>query len=306
MSPSAKNRVASILARLRNQATEEGVSFNQVLQFYAIERFLWRLSQSSHAESVVLKGALLLKTIGIPRARPTMDIDFLRKGRSDSASLIALVRDCANIENGEDGISFDSKTISAQAITKDAEYQGTRVRVAARLGTVRLSVQIDFGVGDAVVPRPKLIEYPVLLNQAGLTILAYPIEAVVAEKFQAMIELEAANSRMKDFYDVYTCSRHCDFEGGTLVRSLTATFKRRSTELPIELPVAFTSAFFDDEAHLKQWRAFAQRIGEPELSDRFGPIVGDVASFLMPVAIAASREKPFAQRWEAGGPWQAT
>lgn len=149
-----KNVVASVLARLRNTSKSNGVPFQQVLQQYAMERFLYRVSKSRHAQSVILKGALLLKTIGIPNARPTMDIDMLRKGKADEASLVALIKDCATLEVEADGLTFLDNTVAAEEITKDSEYKGTRILMDARMDNVRLRLQIDFGVGDRETSVP--------------------------------------------------------------------------------------------------------------------------------------------------------
>lgn len=207
------NVVASVLAQLRKEAAASAVPFNQVLQFYAMERFLCRLSKSSHANAVLLKGALLLKTIGLPRARPTMDIDLLRRGRADRDSLVTLVRDCARIGDDGDGVTFDPDSVVAEEIAKDAEYQGTRVLLSGCMDNVRLRIQIDFGVGDAISPGPRWIDYPTFLGKPPVRLLAYPVEAAIAEKFQAMVALDLANSRMKDFFDVWSCSRNLDFDG---------------------------------------------------------------------------------------------
>ena len=293
--------VTSVLARLRNEATALAVPFNQVLQFYAIERFLYRLSKSSYADGVLLKGALLLRTIGIPRARPTMDIDLLREGRADTEMLVQLVHDCATQQGAPDDVVFDPESIAAEEIAKDAKYQGTRIRIAARLGNVRLSVQIDFGVGDAVVPGPRLIEYPAFLKEPPVRLRAYPVEAAIAEKFQAIVELDAANSRMKDFYDIWMCSRHLEFDGATLSRAIAATFQRRSTPVPSTSPTAFTSAYYDAPLHQQQWKTFVLRIDEATLAGELTRVVRDLDQFLMPVA--ASTPPGLARRWPAGGPW---
>jgi len=305
MNERPKNVVASILARLRNEATAQGVPFNQVLQFYAIERFLYRLSKSRHASAVLLKGALLLKTVGIPRARPTMDIDLLRQGKADRDTLVALVRDCALINDVSDGVTFDPDSVIAQDIAKDSDYQGTRVQIRARMDKVRLSVQIDFGVGDVVVPGPRLIEYPALLGQEAVRLRAYPVEAAVAEKFQAMVELDVANSRMKDFYDIAICSRHLRFNGVTLAKSIAATFERRATPLPTGVPIALTATYFEAEPRLRQWRAFVKRIGDPDFADRFPDIVAEVAAFVMPPTAASARGETFRRQWQPGGPWES-
>lgn len=209
-----KNVVASVLARLRNTAKKSGATFQQILQQYAIERFLYRISKSPHAQSVILKGALLLKTIGIPRARPTMDIDMLRKGKADQASLMALVSECATLDVEADGLTWLADSIVAEEIAKDTEYKGTRILMEARMDNVRLKIQIDFGVGDVMVPGPRMIEYPAFLDSDPIRLLAYPVESAIAEKLQAMVVLGNANSRMKDFYDVWICSKSARLQHG--------------------------------------------------------------------------------------------
>lgn len=304
MKSGIKNVPASVLARLRIEAREKKVPFNQVLQFYAMERFLYRLSKSSHAEGVFLKGALLLKTIGIPRARPTMDIDLLRRGKGDRDSLIALVRECVLINDDTDGVTFDSTSILAEDIAKDAEYLGTRVILKGHIGNVRLNVQIDFGIGDVVSPGPRIIEYPTFLNQAPVRLQAYPIEAAIAEKFQAMVSLDFGNSRMKDFYDIWTCARHLEFDGETLAASIVATFEKRATPLPIQSPLALTPAFFDAPVHQVQWKAFVRKILEPEMADSFPEIVGKISEFLIPPSNAAAQRKAFQRHWRPNGHWE--
>ena len=299
----AKNVTASVLARLRRDAKSSGAPFQQVLQLYAIERFLYRISKSGHARSVVLKGALLLKTIGIPRARPTMDIDMLRKGRADQDSLLALVKDCAILDVEADGIAFIADSTAAEEIREDSEYKGTRVLMDARMDNVRLRIQIDFVVGDVMVPGPRLIEYPVLLTGEPVHLLAYPIESSIAEKLQAMVTLGDANSRMKDFYDVWICSKHLDFADGTLCKAVDATFKNRKTTIPIGEVRAFTTAFA--ERHRVQWNAFAKKVGEDDLVDAFDRIAEDISTFAKPVFVWLARGDTTARHWKAGRGWVA-
>lgn len=296
-----KNVVASVLARLRNNSKSTGAPFQQVLQQYAIERFLYRVSKSKHAQSVVLKGALLLKTIGIPRARPTMDIDMLRKGKADQASLIALVKDCASLDVEADGLTFLADSVMAEEITKDSEYKGTRVLMDARMDNVRLRIQIDFGVGDVMVPGPRMIDYPVFLDSEAIQLLAYPVESAIAEKLQAMVALGNANSRMKDFYDVWMCSNHLDFNRDTLLRAISATFKNRETPVPAEEFDAIKTSFV--EQHRVQWNAFVKKIGEDELVDAFGNVVQEIKAFATPAFSSLARGKPMIRQWRAGRGW---
>jgi hypothetical protein len=156
----SRNVVASVLARLRNVAADSELSFNDILQAYVIERFLARLARSQQADTVLLKGALMLRVWGVPHARPTMDIDLLRLGISDQAVLVRFVEQCAAIEDPSDGVIFEPSTISVESIRDATEYFGTRIRLQARLANVRQTVQIDFGVGDAVHPQPQVIDLP--------------------------------------------------------------------------------------------------------------------------------------------------
>ncbi len=297
-----KNVVASVLARLRNSSKSAGVPFQQVLQQYAIERFLYRISKSKHAESLVLKGALLLKTIGIPSARPTLDIDMLRQGKADQATLVALVKDCATLRV-QDGLTFLAESVTAEEIAKDAEYHGTRILMDARIDNVRLKIQVDFGVGDVMVPGPRIIEYPTFLNSDTIQLLAYPIESSIAEKLQAMVALGDANSRMKDFYDVWVISTHLDFKADTLLKAVEATFKNRNTPIPNNEFEAFTTNFI--EAHRSQWNAFVKKIGEAELNDALGRVIEELKAFAMPVFQSLSRNEEFKHRWSAGKGWLA-
>ena len=296
-----KNVTASVLARLRNESKSRAAPFQQVLQFYAIERFLYRVSRSRHAQSVVLKGALLLKTIGIPNARPTMDIDMLRRGSAEQENLIALVRDCAGLEVEADGLLFIADSMTVEDIRKDAQYKGTRILLDARMDNVRLKIQIDFGIGDVMVPGPRMIEYPALLGDEPLQLLAYPIESSIAEKLQAMIALGNANSRMKDFYDVWICSRHLDFNDGALHKAVAATFRNRETTIPVGDCEAFTVAFA--VGHAVQWNAFVKKIGESHLVDTFGMVIDDIKTFAAPLFSTLASEEGFAHRWQAGQGW---
>ncbi|HEY4211632.1 MAG TPA: nucleotidyl transferase AbiEii/AbiGii toxin family protein [Steroidobacteraceae bacterium] len=298
-----KNVVASVLARLRNSSKSSGVPFQQVLQQYAMERFLYRISKSQHAQSVILKGALLLKTIGIPNARPTMDIDMLRKGKADQASLVALVKDCATLDVEADGLIFLADSVAAEEITKDSEYKGTRILMDARMDNVRLRVQIDFGVGDVMVPGPRMIEYPVFLGGDTIQLLAYPVESAVAEKLQAMVALGGANSRMKDFYDVWICSQHLDFNTDTLLKAIGATFKNRETPVPAEEFEALTTGFV--EGHRVQWNAFVRKMGEKDLVDALGTVVTDLKVFALPALRALARGEELAHQWKASTGWVA-
>jgi hypothetical protein len=296
-----KNVAASVLARLRNVSRSSGAPFQQVLQQYAIERFLNRISKSTHVQGVVLKGALLLKTIGIQGARPTMDIDMLRKGKADQASLVALVKNCATLEVEPDGLTYIADSAVAEEIAKVSEYKGTRIRMDARIDNVRLKIQVDFGVGDIMVPGPRMIEYPVLLDSDTIRLLAYPVESAIAEKLQAMVALGNANSRMKDFYDVWIYSNHLDFNTDTLLKAIDATFKNRETPVPAKEFEALSRRFA--EQHRVQWNAFVKKIGEHDLTDAFVKVVEKIETFATPLLRSLAHDETLSQQWKAGIGW---
>jgi predicted nucleotidyltransferase component of viral defense system len=300
-----KNVVASVLARLRNVADQGGHSFNDVLQSYVIERFLARFAESSEVDTVLLKGALMLRVWGLPRARPTMDIDVLRRGAADQDTLAAIVRNCASTVDESDGVAFDADDMNVETIHEAGGYSGTRIRLPARLDNVRQVVQIDFGVGDAVYPSPVIIEYPVLLGGAPLKLHAYPVEAAIAEKVQAMVHLDLSNSRMKDFYDVWALSRALDFDGQELSKSIQSTFERRETAIPITPPAALTAHFYGDATHTRQWDVFATRIDEPSLTDKLPTVIKAITDFVMPPMIAAAERKPLQLRWTPKDGWSS-
>lgn len=171
------------------------------------------------------------------------------------------------------------------------------------MDNVRLNVQVDFGVGDVVTPGPRIIDYPTFLNQPPVRLRAYPVEAAIAEKFQAMVALDFDNSRMKDFYDVWTCAGHLEFDGETLAGAIAATFARRDTALPREPPLALTGAFSEADVHQIQWKAFVRKIGEHDLADKFADIVADIDRFLMPPTLSAAQRTVFRKRRAPMGPW---
>jgi hypothetical protein len=226
------NIVASVRQRLLNIIRETGEDPNLVWTRYATERLLYRLSVSEHASQFILKGALLFLVWTGQSYRPTVDVDLLGKGDDSSERLTSLFRDVCNLDVAPDGLVFDAKIVNAAPIREEQEYNGQRIKLTAYLGKARIPMQVDVGFGDVVTPKAKKVAYPTLLDFPAPKITACPRETVIAEKFQAMVMLGIANSRMKDFYDVYVLARDFSFDGAVLRRAVVATFDRRKTGIP--------------------------------------------------------------------------
>ena len=263
------NLSASILARLLTLAMHRGDDYSLLLNRFAMERLLARVSTSPYAERFLLKGALLFALWYDAPHRPTRDADLLGFGPDDEANLIATFRDIAAMDLG-DGIVFDPESVQAQAIREDNTYGGTRITLVSRIGSARCALQIDVGFGDAVTPGPQTVAYPTLLNDfKAPTLRVYPVYTVIAEKYQAMVMLGQANSRMKDFFDLAVIARRTELDGATLAMAIAATFARRQTALPTQRPLALTKQFSGDAAKLRQWQAFLNknRIDAASLGD---------------------------------------
>ncbi|MEZ5936200.1 MAG: nucleotidyl transferase AbiEii/AbiGii toxin family protein [Alphaproteobacteria bacterium] len=286
----------SVRTRLLDRARAEKSDFQLLLTRYALERLLYRLSVSNQRERFVLKGAMLFAVWRDDPFRPTRDLDLLAHGDSEPAAIAKSVRSICSADVPDDGVIFNIAGIEATSIRDEAEYAGVRVRTSATIAGARVPIQIDVGFGDVITPDTLEIEYPSLLDAPAPILRAYPPETVVAEKTEAIVSLGVANSRMKDFYDLWMIAQTFAFEGKALAEAVQRTFERRRTSWPEQLPTGLSEAF----AHEKdtQWRAFLAR-------DRLGAaptsligIIDSLRAFLGPVL---ARED--LASWRSGGPW---
>ena len=294
------NMAASVRQRLLNIARERKEDFNLVLTKYGLERVLYRISQSQYREIFVLKGALLFELWTKARYRPTRDADFLALGENSPERFVQIFKEICATKVEDDGVRFDPATVTAERITEDADYQGIRVRFLGYLENARILIQVDLGFGDVITPAPVQTEIPSLLDLPNPKLKAYPRESVVSEKFEAMVSLGLANSRMKDLYDLYTLSQDFSFDGIALSEAIEKTFAARKTELPTKLPVVFTSVFFDDADKKKQWDAFCNknRAYVSELS--LETVCKELAKFLMPLVSVLVNVGDIPKRWSKG------
>ncbi len=300
-SKSPKNVAASVRQRLLNKAKADDRSFQELVQYYAMERFLYRLTQSPHAHSFILKGALMLRAWRSPQFRPTMDIDMLCRTSNEEADIVSHVLDVMSAEVDPDGLLFFPESIISERITEDAEYKGVRIQFLAKLDTIRLNMQVDVGFGDVIFPGPGEFALPTILESPEPLLLCYSRESAIAEKFEAMVKFRELNSRMKDFYDIWLLSRQFDFEGEKLTEAIRLTFDRRGTYLPDEI-VAFSGGFID--AKQIQWKAFKRKLKQEYVPAAFEDVVTEVKTFLGPLASALYSGTSAPAKWTAPGPWE--
>lgn len=296
-----RNMAASVRARLLNRARETRQDFNLILTRYALERLLYRLSISPHADQFLLKGALLFDLwFDIPH-RPTRDADLLGFGSAEIPHVEAAFRDICTVEL-DDGIRFQPDSVHAEEIRKEANYSGVRVTLIGLLDGARCHVQVDVGFGDAVTPGPEVVDYPVMLpDMPAPKLRAYPRYTVVAEKLEALVWLGIANSRMKDYFDLWILSRHTDFDGALLCKAIHATFERRRTPLPDGVPFGLSDEFAQDRQKQTQWQAFLRKNALDGLP--LSEVVAGVRGFLSLPLDALRHGAAFHQTWLAGSGW---
>jgi len=298
-----RNLVASVHDRLLKLAGERQEEYHFVLTRYALERLLYRLSQSPHRDLFVLKGAMLFALWSDQRHRPTKDLDLLARGDKSVGRYEQLFREVCNQTVEEDGLAFLTDTLRGMRIREDEEYEGVRVTFQARLGNARIPIQIDIGFGDVITPAANVVAYPTLLAFPAPVLSAYPRETVVAEKFQALVGLGMTNTRMKDFHDVMTLCRQFAFDGALLCQAIRATFERRRTALPGVPPLALTAEFYGDDGKRKQWQAFLRKNKLDAPGTDLEQVVVVLRDFLMPPAQAGAAGQEFGMSWAAAGPW---
>ena len=298
------NLAASVYQRLLNHARANDRPFNEVLQRFVLERFLYRVGQSPYARRFVLKGAMMLTAWQVPFARPTQDIDLLGRMENTVEMVISAVKAICQEVVPDDGLRFDAEGIVGERILEGADYSGVRIHLSAHLGNARIPMRIDVGFGDPLVPGPTVVRLPTLLDFPAPEVQGYSRESTIAEKFHAMVYLGQLNSRMKDFYDVWSLATHFPFEGAILARAISETFRSRGIAVPAH-PTAFSDSFAAAVEKQVQWEAFRRRLRREDTPDALQEVVGVIARFLGPVTEALVTGQPFQQRWEPARGWAA-
>ena len=290
------NICASIYARLQNKARESNRPFSEILQYYGMERFLYRFSRSKYSDKFVLKGALMFMVWQLLERRTTLDIDFLACCDNRVTVIEMLIKNVCNVAVVSDGLRFDSQTVEGHKIKENADYEGVRIKFIGFLGKSRIPMRIDVGFGDVVYPETNKIEYPVILNFPAPCLNGYPPESVISEKFEVMIKLGFLNSRMKDFYDIWLMMRHFEFQGTKLAEAVRKTFEHRKTDIPCGKPL------FADEIYDKNWdrqilwTAFLRKDDIKHAPDTLSDMAKEIEKFLLEPVIAIKKGIKFSKK----------
>lgn len=298
-----KNIAASVKGRLTNIAKETGRIFDDLILYYAIERFLYRLSESPYCDCFILKGGLVLLAVDADFPRATRDIDFLGFTENTADNLADIVRQICDVEVEDDGLRFDLDSIKAEIIKEQDDYNGIRVKFCAYLERSRASMQIDVGFGDTVNPPAEPRAYPTLLDDdEPPCIKVYPPETIIAEKFEAIVKLQLLNSRLKDFYDIWFISQREQIDGLQLCDALRQTFRQRSTILPADMSNSYFDTFLTPQKN-RQWKSIGRRWhGSTALPD-YDAVLSHLGSFLSPPVGAILNNEPFTNVWQPGTGW---
>jgi predicted nucleotidyltransferase component of viral defense system len=300
-----KNIPASVRQKLKNLGKNTNINLNDMIQYYAMERFLNRLSLSEFFEKFILKGGLSLKVWGFPKSRPTKDIDMLGKINNDENSIKKKIKIILETEVEPDGIYFNSTNIKSEIITKNDDYNGIRILFNGNIDGARFNIQLDIGFSDIIYPKPIMKILPPVLNNSLFTatnLLCYSLESVIAEKFETMVSLGEINSRLKDFFDIWTLSGKHQFDSEILSEAIRLTFEKRGTLITKEIG-AFSEIFIKEKE--LQWKHFKKRLSLEDTSEKFADIVMELKEFINPIVDSILSNQKEHMIWKPKGPWMS-
>ncbi len=299
MSKEVKNIPASIMGKLRQLKKElPGSTFKDVYSNYVYERFLYRLSKSPYKNNLILKGAWSIRMMGLPKTRPTQDVDFLGLLSNDLENLKRVFAEICSIKCIEDGLVFPTDNIKIEQIMENNAYPGVRIKVYVKLGEMVQVAEFDVGYGDEMYPNASLIEYKPMLNFENFSLLRYPVESIIAEKLDAMLHHGRVNSRIKDFFDIWFLLNNFEFKGEILHESISRTINKRGRTIPEDI------ILYDEEfvkSNSRRWKEFTQSMGS---QTEFSQAVKQLSTFLMPIIDSIHTKSDFKKRWNTSGYWE--
>lgn len=301
------NVSASVRAKLLNKARASKRPFSELLQYFAMERFLYRLSISPHSQKFILKGALMFTAWEFTKHRATMDIDMLANTSNNLDNLITIIRDICHFQpDVDDGILFDGGTVEGKVSQTHKEYSGVQLKFDGKLSGARIQMKVDIGFGDIISPSPSQITYPSILPFPSPKLKGYTAETVIAEKFQTIVSRGSDNSRMKDFYDIWTLQRQMEFEGKNLLEAIAKTFINRQTEFT-EASINELKLLGESQVKTAQWEQFIRKNQFDLETPSFENIINEIIDFLSPLAtekntIIPGKWSSLLLAWSPGNP----
>ena len=304
MKKDIRNIQVSIRSQLQNKARETNHPFSEILQYYGMERFLYRLSRSKYADKFILKGALMFSVWEVTDIQTTLDIDFLASYDNQITTIEKVIKNVCKIPVTPDGLMFDLVTVKGQKIKEASDYEGVRVKFRGFLDRSRIIMQVDVAFGDIIYPKQKTIDYPVILDLPKPRLKCYPAESVVSEKFESMVKLGLLNSRMKDFFDIWLIMRQFDFDGSKLIEALKRTFIHRKTLLT-EKKSLFAGEIYDEKSDRHTlWKAFLKKGDIKHAPAKLNGTAKSIENFLIGPLDAIKKKQEFNKKWIAPGPWK--
>ena len=302
MNKEKKNLAESVLQRLKNHAKTTRRRTDELLRYFAIERFLYRLSLSQHSSKFFLKGGLMLKAWEISNHRTTLDIDLLGKTQNSLQNIKDIITDICNFEVAVDGINYETTSIKLTEMQVNGEYHGVRVLFTANMHSAKIPMQLDIGFSDLIFPEPLVIAYPAILDFPAPKLKGYTPESVIAEKFEAMMKLGLVNTRMKDFFDVWILSQQLSFTGESLQSVIKTTFEKRQTPLNA-LPDSINEVFYADQIHQTRWKQFLKNIENEAKHIELPKVINEIKEFLEPIVITSMNKQIFSKTWNYEKKW---
>lgn len=300
--PQPINLAESIRQRLRNLAKSAGRPAGDLLQYYAMERFLYRLSKSPYADRFILKGALMLNIFGGQLSRATKDIDFLGRTENNLDTISSAIKECLLLDVPKDGLEFKVASLKIRPIQLGLPEVGAAVTFDAKIGAAILKIQVDISFGNNVIPEALWVVYPQLLDFGSPEVLGYTAESIIADKFEAMVSRNETNTRLKDFYDIWVLSEIREFEGRHLQEAIASTFQFFKTDIPKEVALCLTPEFFERPDKLSQWKAFLNN-AKVDIELNLADAAKRIEDFLMPVCAQINSNQEFKAKWVAKKGW---
>ncbi|MDB6078803.1 MAG: hypothetical protein JWO82_2550 [Akkermansiaceae bacterium] len=298
------NVAASIRDRLLNLHRSSGTEYQRLMNQYALERLLYRLSVSEHRDGFLLKGAMLFTVWEGAPHRMTKDLDLLGFGDPGVAGITEKFRDLSVLAVADDGLSFDAGSVQGGEIREGASYPGVRITMKAMMGAARINLQIDIGFGDSC-RDPEEVVVPSLLGMPAPQLRAYRRETVVAEKLEAINLLGLQNTRLKDYFDLWFLGSRFDFDGKVLAAAIAATFARRGSKFPDGKPRGLSEEFWTDVRQITAWKGFWNKSNVDGPMPSLEEVTRFIAEFVGQPLREAAVPKGWAGKWTTGGPWSA-